>query len=296
MFDVLGILETTIQQGLLYSMLTLGLMISFKIVRFPDLTADGSFLIGTAIAAAFAVFHEAPVWGILAAGIGGALAGAVTASASEFLKVPRILSGILVMTGLYSASLYVMRGSNIPLGSGKNVLSKLPTLGGPVAATIGFFLALITLIYLVCWWLLRSEWGLALRAVGSAPDVVVAMARNPKVHVIAGLIWSNGLIGLCGAFCAHNNGFADISSGMGVLVLGLTALSLGDALPLPMRSPANMLIAALVGTLITQFLDNVALQVIRSTDYLKAFRALLLLAALAWRARRRRGVLQEMFP
>jgi len=293
--EAIGILETTLQQGLLYSTLTLALVISFKIVRFPDLTADGSFLIGSAIAGAFAVFHGLPVWGIFAAGVAGALAGAATAGISEFLGVPRILSGILVMTALYSASLYVMRGSNLALGRDKNVLSQLAAPTGSALATIGFFLVVTAIIYLVCLWLLASEWGLMLRAVGSAPDVVVAMVRNPKVHVIGGLTCSNGLIGLCGALSAHNNGFTDISSGMGVLVLGLTGLSIGDALIPRKRSLAHMLIAALVGTFITQGLDNLTLQLIRSTDYMKAFRALWFLLALTVRARQRGGPLQETF-
>jgi len=286
LIQLLDVLKTSIQQGLLYSILTLGLVVTFYVIRYPDLTVDGSFAIGAAIAAAAAEFYRMPWSGLVFATIGGAAAGFLTSFLSERLGVNRLLSGILVMTGLYSICLRVMTRSNIPLKGSNNILSSFEGHGYSYVVVTGLFLLVSLVLYALVYWLLRSEYGLYLRAVGPSADIVSAMGRNEKALVTTGLVVANGLTGLCGALAAHQYGLADVNMGSGMLIAGLAALYLGSSLVRRIRTVANIMVGAVVGSIIYQLVKNAALRVGLNTNDLKLITAVLVVVALLFRSRR----------
>ena len=285
--QLIDVIRISLQQGLLYSVLTLGIVLSFYVIRFPDLTVDGSFALGAALAAAFSQILGVPAWGVVAAFIGGGTAGLLTALLSVRLGVNRLLSGILVMTMLYSVCLRVMGKSNIPLKDKDNLLSQLEGKDNSYWLVTGVFLVLCLALYGFVYWLLNSEYGLHLRAVGPSADIVSAMGRNQKRLVIVGLTLSNGFIGLCGAMTAHVVGLADVNMGSGMLITGLAGLYLGRSFFNGIRTIPAALSAALLGTFAYQVVKNAALRVGLSTNDLKMITALLVIIALLLRRGKR---------
>jgi putative ABC transport system permease protein len=279
------VLKTSLQQGLLYSILTLGLVFSFYVVRFPDLTVDGSFALGAAIAAAAAEFYGAPGYGLLAAIAAGGAAGLLTSALSVRFGMNRLLSGILVMTMLYSVCLRVMTRSNIPLKGDKNVFAVFEGKEFSYFVVTGIFLFLSLALYGGTYWLLKSEYGLYLRAVGPSADLVSAMGRNEGSLVAVGLILANSLVGLCGGLAAHQYGLADVNMGSGMLITGLAGLFLGRSLFRRVRSASGILAAALLGTFVYQLVKNGALRLGLNTNDLKLITAVLVVVALLFRKR-----------
>ncbi len=267
LIQLLGALEL----GLIYSLVALGVYLSFRTLNFPDLSVDGSFPLGAAVAGAGILWGLSPFVATLLAVLAGAFAGYITALLATRLKMLNLLAGILTMTALYSINLRIMGRPNLAL-LGENTLStQLSTfvtkvLGLPAILTdhanlMG--LALITLLVVIgLEWLLKTRFGLALRSIGSNPRMARSIGINDDAMVQSGLALSNALVALAGALFAQYSGFADVSMGVGTLISGLAAVIIGEAL-FHTRSVAKALIACVLGAFIYRLAIAVALN---STD------------------------------
>jgi len=226
-----NLVPVTLVQGLLYSFIALGVMIPFRLLSFPDLTSEGSFPLGGCLCATLLLADVNPVVATLLAMAGGMAAGAATAFIHLRFRINTLLSGILVMTILYSVNLRILGRANVALLSNETVLSVISTdlvtnVNGQVIAVGVLVLIVLALLY----WFLRTESGLSLRAVGVNQALVPSLRINPFVWIIAGLALANGLSGLAGAVVVQLQGFADVQMGFGALITGLAALIIGETL------------------------------------------------------------------
>jgi len=278
---------TMFEQGFLFAFLGLGVLITFRFFRFPDLTAEGSYPLGGAVAAALLVQGVDPFVSSFAAGCAGALAGAVTALIHNKLRINNIIAGIIAMTALYSINLRVMGKANIPLLNTPSVFSEtvdaLNRLGlhlsDNITTTIPIALALLCGAALLLVWFFATDLGLAVRATGQNEAMIASLGVDTDRTKIVGLALSNGFIAFSGALVAQNHGFADISMGIGILVTGAAAVLIGEAI-FGDRSVAWWVAAAICGTVIYQLLVALALRLGLQPIDLRLVTAVLLLAAL----------------
>lgn len=217
--DFLSIVE----QGLIFGIMAVGILISFRILNFPDLSVDGSFALGAAVAASILIHGGSAFTAILAATLAGFLAGAVTGVIHAKGKVDGILAGILVMIALYSVNLRVMGRPNIPLFTADHLFAAK---NGHLTTIFLFALAAKLVLDLF----LKTHAGFILRALGDNTKVVEGLGVNPGNFKILGLGIANGLVALSGSLMAQYQGFADISMGIGTLVTGLASIILGESL------------------------------------------------------------------
>ncbi len=244
--------------GLIFSLVALGVFITFRVLNFPDLTVDGSFPLGGAVAAILiATGHDAFV-STVAATAAGAAAGLLTGFINVRLKIMDLLAGILVMIALYSINLRVMGGPNVPLITEPTVFTVLPNV---LPDYIERPLALLVLVGLIKWAIDRffaSELGLALRATGANARMARAQGVNTGWAVLLGMAISNALVALAGALFAQSQGGSDISMGIGTIVIGLAAVILGEGV-LPARSMFWTTFAVLLGAVVYRVVIAIAL-------------------------------------
>ena len=263
--------------GLVLALLALGIFISFRIFDFPDITAEGSFTFGAAITASLIVAGTNPVLATALAFVGGMLAGSATGLIHTRFKINPLLSGILVMTALYSVNLHVMGKSNVPLlsrvtlftwfenfsvkVSGKDTLVNL--LGWSVPAKdlwILLFCFLIILTFsLLLLWFFRTQLGTAMRATGDNDQMIRALGVNTKRMIIFGVALSNGFIALSGSMLAQFQGFADVQMGIGMMVWGLASVIIGEAL-ISDNSLGLVIAGAVIGAVLFRLLVAIALR------------------------------------
>jgi len=282
--------------GLILSLLALGVMISFRIFKMPDITTDGSITLGASIAAILLVQGVDP-WAATAAGaLGGMLAGAITGILHTKFKINALLAGILVMTALYSVNLHVMGRSNIPLMQARTLTSHAEEFGGkligakslnvygwPVtasdAALLVFALMAAAVMGGILYMFFRTQIGTAMRATGDNPQMIRALGGNVEGYVIMGLALSNGLVALSGALLAQYQGFADAQMGIGMIVWGLASVIIGEALT-GGRSLGLTIIGAIMGSILFRLLVAIALRWGLNPNDLKLITALFVFAAL----------------
>jgi len=272
---------STFEQGFLFSFLALGVLITFRFFRFPDLTAEGSYPLGGAVVATLLVHDVNPVLATLVATLAGALAGAVTALVHTRLRINNIVAGIVVMTALYSVNLRVMGRANVSLLNTRSVFDDfqavlarwgVPT--RPALATILLTVLVLAVLAALLSQFMRTDLGLAVRATGENETMVRALGVDSSWTKMVGLALSNGAIALSGALVAQDHGFADIGMGTGILVTGAAAVMIGEAI-YGDGSIERWIMATLTGVLVYQFLVVLALRV------LKLVTAALLLASIA---------------
>lgn len=283
--------------GLILAMLALGIFISFRIFDFPDITAEGSFTFGAAISAALIIAGVNPLLATLVSFVGGSMAGMVTGILHTRFKINSLLSGILVMTALYSVNLHVMGRSNLPLlsettlftwfeqisirlsGEGKIIM----VLGWEVPAkdlwTLMFCLIIVVLVSLLLWWFFRTRLGTAMRATGDNAQMIRALGVNTKLMIIAGVALSNGFIAVAGSLLAQFQGFADVQMGIGMLVWGLASVIIGEAL-ISENSLGLVITGAVIGSVLFRLLVAIALRWGMNPIDLKLITALFVLLAL----------------
>ena len=250
------LLIDSIQLGLLYGIMALGIYISFRILAVPDLTTEGSFAFGLSVSAAVTALGH-PLLALPAAVLAGAFAGAVTGFLQTRWKIHPILSGIITMSGLYSINLSVLGGApNVSLIRVDTVFKLVPFLSKNDAKTaVPLFFALISLGAVI--WFFRTHIGMCIRAVGDNEDMVRASSiHTGKCKIIAFCV-SNGLIALSGALIAQYQAFADISSSTGILVVGLASVIIGEAL-FGRRSVTLGFVSSIVGSLIYRYIIALA--------------------------------------
>ena len=227
---ILGILE----QGLIYGILALGLLITYRILDFPDLTVDSSFPLGAAVSAVLTLRGMPPALTLLCALLAGALAGLVTGLIHVKCKVRDLLSGIITMTGLYSINLHIAGKANVPLYAGETLFKNAFTKGLPAwiapYATVLIVLLIALLAKFLLDWFLRTKAGFLLRAAGDNPGVVTTLSRDQGTVKILGLVIANALVALSGAVMCQQQRFFDISMGTGTMVIGLASVIIGTNL------------------------------------------------------------------
>ena len=277
---------STLAQGLAYVALAWGVYLTSRVLRFPDITPDGSFPLGAAVAAALIVGGVHPVLATLAAFVVGMAAGYVTGVLHTRFGVTELLAGILVMTGLYSVNLRVMGRSNISMLDQPSVAT---TLHGLVPATAGWnadltygllFGVMMVVLGLVLVWYLRTDFGLAMRAVGDNPAMITAQGVDRRRMVELGLALANGLVAFSGALIAQYQGFADVGMGVGTLVGGMAAVILGETLKPKRWGLGPTIIMVALGAVGFRALIAVALRVGLNPVDLKLATAVFVLAAL----------------
>jgi putative ABC transport system permease protein len=251
----LGALEL----GLIYGLVALGVFLSFRVLNFPDLTVDGSFPLGAAVASSAIVAGFDPYLGTLMALLAGALAGLVTAVLNVRFGILHLLASILTMIALFSINLRIMGRPNIALLTEPTVLTPLEPLGlwMPVLKVLAMgAVALVAALLLVRF--LASDYGLAMRATGANPRMAQAQGVRTGPTILVGMALSNALVALAGALFAQTAGFADISIGTGTIVVGLAAVIVGETI-LPSRHIGVVVLACLVGSILYRLAVALAL-------------------------------------
>lgn len=255
MYSLWGALEI----GLIFGLVALGVLISFRILRFPDLTVDGSFPLGAAVAATLISAGLDPFAATLIATLAGALAGAITGWLNVRLKIMDLLASILMMIALYSINLRIMGRPNVPLITEPTVFTLMqPEMISDYIMRPLILLAAVVAIKFLLDWFLGTQIGLALRSTGSNPRMARSQGIATGAMVLVGLAISNALCALAGALFAQSQGGADISMGIGTIVIGLAAVIVGESI-FPSRRLLVMTLAALVGAVVYRFFIALAL-------------------------------------
>jgi len=275
----------------------LGILISFRIFAFPDITAEGSITLGAAVAAILLVKGASPLVATSLAVIAGMAAGACTGVLHTKFKINGLLSGILVMTALYSTNLHVMGKSNVPLLNATTLVTEAGRLGAalfgsnPDINVIGwqvstrdvsvllFSLLAAAITGAILYVFFRTDIGTAMRATGDNSQMIRALGVSDSTMIILGLAVSNGLVALAGALLAQYQGFADVQMGIGMLVWGLASVIIGEAL-VGVRRLGYAITGAVMGSVLFRLLVAIALRWGLDPNDLKLITALFVFLAL----------------
>ncbi len=274
-------------QGLAFAALAWGVYLSSRVLRFADITPDGSFTLGAAVAASMIVGGIDPILATLVAVIAGMMAGYVTGVLHTRLGVKDLLAGILVMTALYSVNLHVMGKSNISLLDIGTLVDKVHRLIPGSAAwsddiSLGLlFLAITVVLGALLVWYLRTDFGMAMRAVGDNPAMITAQGVDRRRMIELGLALANGLVAFSGALIAQHQGFADVAMGVGTLVAGMAAVIMGETLLFGRRSLAVVIVMVAAGSILFRGMVALALRMGLNPIDLKLATAAFVLIALA---------------
>ncbi|WP_106496367.1 ABC transporter permease [Lentibacillus sp. Marseille-P4043] len=294
-------LFNAIELGVIYALMALGVYLSFRVLDFPDLTVDGSFVTGAAVAAISIMNGVPPIIASLLAALAGFLAGCVTGVLHTKGKINALLSGILMMIALYSINLRIMGQPTLSLLNGKTIFTQLESvwaatgldqlLNGvltffgadrvPATWSIVIVMIVITLAFkLLTDYYLKTEVGLALRATGDNQVMIRSLSANTDSLIIVGIGFSNGLVALSGGLIAQHGGFADVNMGIGMIIIGLASVIIGEAL-FGTKTIARATLAVVGGAIIYRIVVAMALRVeFLETGDMKLITALLVIAAL----------------
>lgn len=283
--------------GLILSLLALGVYISFRIFGMADMTADGSITLGASITAILLIQGVDPWTATFAGALGGAVSGMVTGILHTRFNIHGLLSGILVMTALYSINLWVMGRSNLPLLSVHNLTNHAEQLGvwifGPVKSVpffgweislrdIGVLLgtfAWVCLTALVLFFFFRTELGTSMRATGDNPQMIRALGVNTGNMIVLGLTLSNALVALSGSLLAQFQGFADVQMGIGMIVWGVASVIIGESL-VRTRRMGLAIIGTVMGAVLFRLLVAIALRFGLNPNNLKLITAVFVFVAM----------------
>jgi putative ABC transport system permease protein len=283
--------------GLILALLALGVYVSFRIFNIPDMTAEGSVTLGASVAAAMMIGGHNAVLATAAGTAAGTVAGAVTGLLATKCRINGLLSGILVMTGLYSVNLHVMGKSNIPLLEVKTLATFAEQFGAKIFGGAGdlsiagwavsvrdmsMLLSILLFVVVICilmYFFFRTHLGTAMRATGDNPQMICALGVSVDAATIFGLAMSNGLIALCGALIAQYQGFADVQMGVGMVVLGIASVIIGESL-IGTRAVGLLITGTVMGSVLFRLLVAIALRWGLSPNDLKLITAVFVFAAL----------------
>ncbi|GAA4703968.1 MULTISPECIES: ABC transporter permease [Kocuria] len=270
-----------IELGLIYAVMALGVYLTFRVLDFPDLTVDQSFTTGAATAAMIILGGGSPWLGTIAGFFAGALAGLITGLLHTKAHINGLLAGILTMTGLYSINLRVMDSkANLALLREDTVFTPLRE-AGLQGSFVGVLLLLagVLLVKVLLDWFLYTDAGLAMQATGDNPDMIRSFGVNTDNQKILGLCLSNGMVGLSGALVAQYQGFADIGMGIGLIVVGLASVILGQGI-FGTRTVIIATAAVIFGSVLYRLVITVALQLGLNPSDMKLISAVLVVIAL----------------
>lgn len=288
-----NLIPITTVQGLLYAFVAMGILIPFRILNVPDLSAEGTFPLGGCAVAALITLGLHPVLGTLLAICAGFGAGVVTALIHLKLRVHSLLAGILTLTMLWSVDLRIMGKPNTPLFGLPNLYDWLhPSILQSLSLQIALLLALLVVLVLVLWWGLQTDIGLALRGVGANHQLAPALAVNSTRYIVVGLGLANAITATAGALLAQSQGYADVGMGFGMLVNGLASVIIGEAVT-GRGNLLRQLSAPVVGSVVYYQLSSLALALGLAPSDLKLVTGLFVLVTIGWpilRGRARTGL------
>ena len=306
------LLVGALTMGLILSLLAMGVYLSFRVFHFPDITVDGSITLGAAVAAVLAIRGVHPLVGLAVVFVAGMAAGAATGILHTKFGIHGLLSGILVMTALYSINLHVMGRSNVPLLTGAvqtsgegsqhhetltlpkmvaEIADRLSSSKSPRLNVLGWeldrwdaaqlvgSLAIVVLVGTVLFLFLRTNLGTAMRATGDNADMMRAQGVNVGNMIVFGLALSNGLVAMSGALLAQFQGFADVQLGIGMVVWGLASVIIGEAL-VRQGGLGLTIVGAVMGSILFRLLLAIALRWGLNPNDLKLVTSLFVFAAL----------------
>lgn len=265
-----------VSQGIIWGIMGVGVFITFKVLDYADLTVDSSLCTGGAVSAMLIGLGMHPVLTLLFAMIAGMLAGTVTGLLHTKLEIPAILSGILTQLALYSVNLRIMGRANVSLLGQPTMITLLDI---PHAILIGALVAVVMIG--VLYWFFGTEIGCAVRATGDNENMARAMGVNTDTMKVLGLTISNGMVGLAGALLAQYQGYSDVQSGRGAIVIGLASVIIGEVLIGKRANFAVRMASIIVGSIVYYVIISFVLQLGLSTTDLKLFSALVVAIALA---------------
>jgi putative ABC transport system permease protein len=276
-----------ITQGLAYAALAWGVYLASRVLRFADITPDGSFPLGAAVSASLIVSGMDPLLATFIAILAGMASGYVTALLHTRLGVKDLLAGILVMTSLYSVNLHVMGRSNVSLLDIRTVVQDVHAVipasvnwSDDLSLGVLFFAVVVVLGGIVTWYL-RTDFGMAMRAVGDNPTMITAQGVDKRRMIELGLALANGLVAFSGALIAQQQGFADVGMGVGTLVAGMAAVIMGETLLFKRRGLGTTIVMVAVGAILFRSMVALALRLGLNPIDLKIATAAFVLAALA---------------
>lgn len=289
----MALILSSISQGLLWSVMAIGVYLTFRILDIADLTAEGSYPLGAAICASSIVSGMNPLLATLLAFLGGLLAGLMSGFIHTKLKIPALLTGIISLTALYSINLKVLGKANVALLGQKTLVSQLYDMGFTKTASFmivgGIFVGLVIVLLTL---LMKTQIGLALRSTGDNIPMSEANGIQTDHMKLMGYMLSNGLIALCGALLCQNNGYADLNAGVGTIVIGLASIIIAEVV-IRNLSIGWRLLSVVLGSVIYRLIILAILSIPgMDADLVKLFSAMLLAAVLylpEWQAKLKLG-------
>ncbi|MCK1206395.1 ABC transporter permease [Streptococcus uberis] len=289
----MALILSSISQGLLWSVMAIGVYLTFRILDIADLTAEGSYPLGAAICASSIVSGMNPILATLLAFLGGLLAGLMSGFIHTKLKIPALLTGIISLTALYSINLKVLGKANVALLGQKTLVSQLYDMGFTKTASVmivgGIFVGLVIVLLTL---LMKTQIGLALRSTGDNIPMSEANGIQTDHMKLMGYMLSNGLIALCGALLCQNNGYADLNAGVGTIVIGLASIIIAEVV-IRNLSIGWRLLSVVLGSVIYRLIILAILSIPgMDADLVKLFSAMLLAAVLylpEWQAKLKLG-------
>ncbi len=277
-----SLILSTLWQGLLWGILALGVYLTYRVLDIADLTVEGSYPLGAAVAVSFIAGGGSPAVAVVLAFVAGSIAGVVTGLLHTKLKIPALLAGILTMIGLYSINLRVMGNkSNVSILRMDTIYTFFEGFGlskneSILVCGLLFVVAIIAFLY----WFFGTEIGAAIRATGCNKQMIRAQGVDTDVTIILGLLISNGLVSMAGALLGQSQGFADAGMGTGTIVIGLASVIIGEVL-FGTRNFMNWLLAVVGGSIVYRVVIAFVLKMGMNQNDMKLLTAIIVVIALA---------------
>lgn len=280
---MIDIIRGAISQGLLWSIMAIGIYITYRILDISDLTSEGSFALGAATLASLTVSGAHPLLALLLSAIAGGIAGLITGLMHIKLKIPTLLAGILSMTGIYSINLRIMGKANVSLNNQETILSTVADFLGlakerDAALIVGLFFSIIVILLLYL--LLNTELGYAIRATGTNENMIRASGVNTNFTKVLGLMIGNALIALSGGLVCQYNGYADVAMGIGAIVIGLASVIIGEVF-FGKNKIFLSLLGVIIGSIIYRIIVALVLRAGFPANDMRLFTAILVAIAIS---------------
>jgi len=277
----ISFLITALEQGLAFSVMVLGVYMTFRILDFPDLSVDGSLPLGAAVSAKFIVAGINPFLSLIPALVAGGIAGAITGFLNTRFKIAPLLSGILTMTMLYSINLRIMGRPNIPLLGEKTIFKTMNNIGIPSPwNNLIILIIIVLLVKFILDLFLKTQIGFALRAAGDNPQMIRSMGVSTDTMKMIGVIIANALVALSGALVTQYQGFADVGMGIGTIVAGLASVIVGEVV-LGEKSIFITTLSIIVGSILYRLSISIALYIGFAASDLKLLTAIIVIIFLS---------------
>lgn len=277
-----SLILSTIWQGLLWGILALGVYVTYRVLDIADLTVEGSYPLGAAVAISYIAGGGSPVIAVVLAFLAGSVAGIVTGLLHTKLKIPALLAGILTMIGLYSINLRVMGDkSNVSILRMDTIYTFFGNFGlGKNESILVCGLLFVVAIIIFLYWFFGTEIGAAIRATGCNKQMIRAQGVDTDITIILGLLLSNGMVAMAGALLGQSQGFADAGMGTGTIVIGLASVIIGEVI-FGTRNFMNWLLAVIGGSIVYRFVIAIVLKMGMNQNDMKLLTAIIVVIALA---------------